>query len=102
MSKIIATGRLANTPCCPKCKAKADGFTSTEGIAIPKDGDWSVCMYCQSLNVYVKTGDQYSLRLATDAEVEELKKQHPGVFASIEKARKLTERMIREKQEVQN
>ena len=38
---------------CPACGYRMDGSTELDGHkAPPKDGDWSVCIACATVNIY--------------------------------------------------
>ncbi len=52
---------------CPNCKCVLDGAASLMGAHTPSEGDFSVCAYCTSINIF---GPKLQLRVATKEELE--------------------------------
>jgi len=60
--------RLPSTP-CPICKEPLDSVTSLEQAVQPKDGDATVCMYCNSVLVFTNA-EKNTVRLATKEDLK--------------------------------
>lgn len=54
---------------CPACQKTLDAATSTHGKRGPKEGDYSVCMYCGNLNIFLP---DLTVRSATEQEMDSL------------------------------
>lgn len=67
------TDKLPRSPRCPNsaCNKILDGFTSLDEGAVPKKGDFSVCMYCTQLLQY----DGYKFDKATNEILNRLSDQ---------------------------
>jgi hypothetical protein len=58
---------------CPNCGARLDGHDTTDGeLAIPANGDTSLCIYCGSLLVYEGIGENLTLRKPTAEELHDM------------------------------
>lgn len=68
---------------CRICGKPLTGHTPREGEHKPKPGDISVCGYCGVLSKY---GEDFQLLEVTEAELEEIKKNHPDFYAEVTRA----------------
>jgi hypothetical protein len=55
------------SPRCPHCMAKLDGWTH-DAQAEPKDGDFTICLYCAALGVFTRTPSGLLIRRPTERE----------------------------------
>jgi hypothetical protein len=73
-------GQLAGDLQCPTCGKTLDGYAEAGGgSAMPGDGDFTICVYCVTLNVFVAhplLG--FTLRQATVFEQAEAARQMFG------------------------
>lgn len=69
---------------CAHCTDRID-LSSYEGaIVVPKNGDFSICAYCATLNVFDDTIEG-GMRRVTDEELHEFKVEAPEEYAKIER-----------------
>lgn len=72
-------------PCsCPACGYRIDRATGIRGSFSPKQGDFSICFKCAELLVF---NQDLTIRLATEAEINDLAGKQPKDWALIQKAR---------------
>lgn len=60
---------------CPVCGEELNGALSVHGLALPKPGDATLCVYCTSWAIYQK---DMTLRPATAAEQAAIKEEMEG------------------------
>lgn len=56
-------------PICPHCLKGLDGFTSTKGQT-PRNGDVSICLYCNSTLEFINVMGQLHLQPVSDDALE--------------------------------
>lgn len=57
---------LDNPPKCPSCSKILDGFTGIHTKALPKVGDYSICLSCEAILRWV---ERFSLELAPKVDI---------------------------------
>lgn len=78
---LISRKLETNKPlCCPECRADMSGVT---GEGLPSEGAISICMYCQSINKFMGKGMDLHLAKIEQAELDDIKNNHPGTWAKI-------------------
>lgn len=99
---IYYSNKLPQPVYCPKCRAQVDGFTAVNGGSGPTDKSLSVCVYCHSINVFNVAPDGiFSLRIITDDELAELKKDVKG-WRMVQIAISLSRSFMEERQKLEN
>ncbi len=68
-------GRLAGTPRCVECSTVNDGATNMNPgrYQPPRSGDYTMCIYCGTLQKFAIIGGNYVLTPLTPDEESELK-----------------------------
>lgn len=72
---IVIPGRK-----CPSCSTD---LSATTGGSIPKKGDLTICMYCQSILIF---NADFSHHKATEEELQALKEKEPDFYNMVWKA----------------
>ncbi len=67
---------------CPNCNTLVDMAVDPIGTMIPNPGDISVCIYCESVNIF---SDDMALRLATSEELSNLDEDTKILIRNIKK-----------------
>lgn len=63
---------------CPVCSKELDGHEAEDRSgAIPREGDLTVCSGCGALCIYVGAPVATSMRVATQAEIDEYERELP-------------------------
>ena len=67
---LMNADKLKNNqmPTCPNCNKILDGFSSPHSSCEPKNGDVTICIYCNTINQFVIKGATITLTEA-DADV---------------------------------
>jgi hypothetical protein len=79
------SGQLKNTPTCPRCEKKLDGWTAIEDDQIPGPDDVTVCVYCSAV---LQFDENMQLQFATAEAVEEVMLQLSQVQGIVKEFRK--------------
>jgi hypothetical protein len=65
---------FTRTALCPYCGSKADCATNSFGEGQPSEGDFSICLRCAGICVFVRVSDLLQLRKAQGADLMGLDK----------------------------
>lgn len=84
----MSKNKLETSPECSVCKKFLDGFTAMDKKSKPKDGDFSICLYCGTLGKY-SDGLTRLVKLSKQEE-QELAKNDPKMYNEIFQALMLT------------
>lgn len=77
---------------CPHCGKYQDAVTAMSGGNIaPRDGDYSVCVGCGQLSVFLVSPFGLSTRVATDVEHRKFEQRYPGVLEAAQRIRQQKE-----------
>lgn len=72
---------------CPVCDRVLDAATSLGERALPRDGDITLCLYCQTVCLFTMVnGEITGLREPTDSELVVIINDHPEILRFIRAA----------------
>ncbi len=68
---------------CPNCFTICDAVKGVTGKRGPKSGDFTICYYCSFINIF---NEDFSLRAATNQEINELDEETKDQLLKISSA----------------